>query len=216
MPARFSPTSDVVFWLVVLLAGAGATAAVAVPMIYVRLPAVTGQGHAPEQPIPFDHRHHATRDQIDCLYCHPKAATEAKADIPTTERCMGCHQQIWTQSPMLAPVRESYATGKPIVWQRVNQLPDFVYFNHAIHVHQGVGCVTCHGRVDQMARVVQEVPLVMSWCVDCHRSPERHLRPRDVVTQMDWQPSTAPEVLGTQLARAYRVRHLTDCSTCHR
>jgi hypothetical protein len=216
MAARFTPTSNVIFWLLLLLVGIGATATVAVPMIYVRLPAATGQGHAPQQPIPFDHRHHASRDQIDCLYCHDQAETEAKANIPTTERCMGCHQQIWSQSPMLAPVRESYTTGKPIVWQRVNQLPDFVYFNHAIHVHKGIGCVTCHGRVDQMARVVQEPPLLMSWCVDCHRSPERHVRPRDRVTQMDWQPSGSAEVLGAQLAREYHVLHLTTCTTCHR
>ncbi len=117
---------------------------------------------------------------------------------------------------MLAPVRESYATGKPIVWQRVNQLPDFVYFNHAIHLHQGVGCVTCHGRVDQMARVVQDAPLLMGWCLDCHRSPEPHLRPRDRVTQMDWEPSGAAAVVGTQVAQMYHVQHLTYCSACHR
>lgn len=211
MSCPFSPSSNLTFAVVVVLVGVTATVCVAVPMIYVRLPVATEQGRGPEQPIPFDHRHHAGHDQIDCLYCHPAAARRAKADLPTTERCMGCHQQIWTTSPMLAPVRDSFSSGKPIVWQRVNQLPDFVYFNHAVHVHAGVACVTCHGRVDQMARVVQEASLLMSWCLDCHRAPEGNLRPPALVTDMTWQPTVS-------FARHElpAVAHPTYCSACHR
>ncbi len=214
MPTHFSPSSNVAFWVVVVLLGLSGAAMVAVPMVYVRRPVATGQGRAPEQPIPFDHRHHAFRDQIDCLYCHPAAASQARAGVPTSERCMGCHQQIWTSSPMLAPLVSSYPQDRPIVWQQVNQLPDFVYFNHAIHLHQGIGCVTCHGRVDHMARVVQEASLLMNWCLDCHRSPEPHVRPRSEVTTMAWQPDHPGE--GAELAKAYGVRRLTFCTTCHR
>ncbi len=216
MPARFPPWSNLAFAIAVLILVLGAAAAVVVPMIYVRLPAATGQHRAPEQPIPFDHRHHASHDQIDCFYCHPLARTQAKADVPTTERCMGCHQQIWAQSSMLAPVRASFASGQPIVWQKVYNLPGFVYFNHAAHVHQGVACSTCHGRVEQMARVVQEPSLLMRWCLDCHRAPEAYLRPRELVTAVVWESEKPPAVVGAQLASEYGVRRITYCSACHR
>lgn len=215
MAALFSPSSNVTFWVVMILLALGGTAMVTVPMIVVRLPAETGQYQAPEQPVPFDHRHHASRGQIDCLYCHPQAETQAKANIPTTERCMGCHQQIWTTSPMLAPVRDSFREDQPLVWRRVNQMPDFVYFNHSVHVHQGVACVTCHGQVDQMARIRQEAPLLMQWCLDCHRSPERYLRPRDKVTAMVW-PNEHAAIEGAQLASQYGTRRITYCTACHR
>lgn len=216
MTALFSPSSNVTFWVVLILLALGVGAAVAVPMIVVRLPAKTGQGQAPEQPVPFDHQHHATRSQIDCLFCHPRAATQAKADIPTTERCMGCHQQIWSASPMLARVRDSFRQGQPLVWQRVNQMPGFVYFNHAVHLHQGVACVTCHGQVEQMARIRQEAPLLMQWCLECHRSPERALRPRDKVTSAVWRSDQAPGIEGAQLASQRGTRRITHCTACHR
>lgn len=216
MAGRFPPWSNAALAIAGISLVLGGSAVVAVPMIYVRLPAATDQNRAPEQPIPFDHRHHATRDQIDCLYCHHLALTEAKADVPTTERCMGCHQQIWTDSPMLTPLRLSFASGLPIKWQKVHNLPGFVYFNHAAHVHQGVACFTCHGRVDQMARVVQEASLLMKWCLDCHRAPEANLRPRESVTAMIWQPDKPPAVLGAELAARHGVRRLTYCTACHR
>ena len=216
MAGPFSPSSNLTFWIAVLILALGAMTAIAMPMVYVRLPYATGQDQAPEQPIPFDHHHHATRDQIDCFYCHPGARTGAKAGIPTVERCMGCHQQIWTQSPMLAPLRASFASGNPIVWTRVNQLPDFVYFNHSAHIHQGVACITCHGHVEQMARVRQEAPLLMKWCLDCHRSPEAYLRPRELVTSFRWDAQSPTAVAGAQLASLYGTRRITYCTACHR
>ncbi len=216
MAPLFSPSSNTTLWVVLILVGLGGTAVLAVPMISVRLPSQTGQHQAPEQPVPFDHRHHASLFAINCLYCHPRAVTHARADIPTTERCMGCHQQIWSTSPMLAPVRDSLRLEQPLVWQRVNQMPGFVYFNHAAHLHQGVACFTCHGQVDQMARVQQATSLLMQWCLGCHRAPERSLRPRDKVTAVAWQSSQAPGIEGAQLASQYGTRRLTHCTTCHR
>jgi hypothetical protein len=216
MERPFTPASNVRFWIVLVVVATIGTATIGLPMVLARAPIATGQDQAPEQPIPFDHRHHATRDQIDCFYCHPAALTQAKADVPTVERCMGCHQQIWTGSPMLAPVIHAYQSEQPIVWTRVNQLPDFVYFDHAVHVHQGISCFTCHGRVDQMARVRQEAPLLMKWCLDCHRSPEGYLRPRDLVTATVYQPAQPTAVVGAQLASLYGTRRITHCSACHR
>ena len=126
---------------------------------------------------------------------------------------MGCHSEVWPESVQLEPVRRSYFSGKPLRWQRVHELPDYVYFDHSIHVNKGVGCVSCHGRVDRMALVYQVAPLSMGWCLDCHRSPEDHLRPLDQVTRMDWQPQPGQ---GSELAQLYGVRRLTHCTTCHR
>jgi hypothetical protein len=129
---------------------------------------------------------------------------------------MGCHSQIWNDSPKLEPVRASYFSDLPIRWRRVHNVPDFVYFNHAIHVNKGVGCVTCHGRVDRMASVYQSAPLTMQWCLECHRAPERHLRPLFAITNMAWDPGEAGEELGARLATELGVRKLTHCTTCHR
>jgi len=212
----FTPASNTRFWIVFVLVGLSGTAALGLPMFFVREPMETAQYQAPEQPIPFDHRHHAGRDQINCFYCHPHARSEAKADVPTIERCIGCHQQIWTESPMLAPVLRAFASNRPIVWTRVNQLPDFVYFDHSMHIHHGVACVTCHGPVEQMARVSQQAPLLMKWCLDCHRAPEAYLRPRELVTSTVWEPEQPPAVVGAQLASAYGTRRVTHCTACHR
>jgi hypothetical protein len=141
-------------------------------MIYVRTPWNTGQYDAVDQPVQFDHRHHVIDDEIDCLYCHQGAEVSDYAGVPSTEVCMGCHNQIWNDSPLLETVRRSYFSGKPIPWNRVHDLPDFVYFNHAVHVRGGVGCVACHGRVDEMARVYEVASLQMGWCLDCHRHAE--------------------------------------------
>ena len=170
------------------------------------------------QPVPFSHKHHVSGLGIDCRYCHTAVEQSAFAGIPSTSTCMNCHSQIWTNSPMLAPVRESYRTGEPLRWNRVHNLAEFVYFNHGIHVNKGVGCATCHGPVDQMPLVSQENSLLMEWCLDCHRNPGQYLRPREEVFNMAWIAPANQSELGTELIRKYNIRteQLTDCSVCHR
>src|SRR5262249_46164795 len=142
--------------------------------------------NAREQPVPFSHRHHVGGIGLDCRYCHTTVEVSSFAGIPPTKTCMNCHSQIWTNSAMLEPVRESFRSGKSIEWNRVHHLAGFVYFDHSIHVKKGVGCVTCHGRVDQMPLTWQESSLQMEWCLGCHRNPERFVRPREQVFSMDW------------------------------
>ena len=170
------------------------------------------------QPVPFSHKHHVSGLGIDCRYCHTAVEQSAFAGIPSTSTCMNCHSQIWTNSPMLEPVRESYRTGQPLRWTRVHNLAEFAYFNHSIHVNKGVGCATCHGPVDQMPLVAQENSLLMEWCLDCHRNPEQYLRPREEVFNMSWSAPANQSELGMELVRKYNVRteQLTDCSVCHR
>jgi hypothetical protein len=170
------------------------------------------------QPVPFSHKHHVSGLGIDCRYCHTSVEQSAFAGIPSTSICMNCHSQIWTNSPMLEPVRESYRTGEPLRWTRVHNLAEFAYFNHGIHVNKGVGCATCHGRVDQMPLVSQERSLLMEWCLDCHRNPQQYLRPREEVFNMAWAAPSNQSELGMELVRKYNVRteQLTDCSICHR
>jgi len=171
---------------------------------------------ARNQPVPFSHKHHVGDDGIDCRYCHTTVETSAVAGIPPTETCMGCHAQIWANAELLAPVRESYRTGKSIEWVRVHDLPDFVYFNHSIHVSKGIGCSTCHGRVDQMPLLYKVNTLYMQWCIECHRNPERHIRPREEVFNPAYQYPQEQAALGTRLVREYNVQTSTDCVTCHR
>ena len=170
------------------------------------------------QPVPFSHKHHVSGLGIDCRYCHTAVEQSAFAGIPSTSTCMNCHSQIWTNSPMLEPVRESYRTGQPLRWTRVHNLAEFAYFNHSIHVNKGVGCATCHGPVDQMPLIAQQESLLMEWCLDCHRNPERYLRPREEVFNMSWVAPGNQSELGLELVRKYNVRteQLTDCSVCHR
>jgi menaquinone reductase, multiheme cytochrome c subunit len=179
-------------------------------------PKTTDVGYAPEQPVAYSHALHAGELGIDCRYCHTTVDKAAHAAIPPTQTCMNCHSQIRTQSPKLVAVRESHATGMPIPWVRVHDLPDFAYFNHSAHVTRGVACVECHGRVDKMDVVHQSEPLSMSWCLDCHRKPEPRLRPVEYVTRMDWVPNEDPAVLGERLREAYNINPSQDCSTCHR
>lgn len=172
-----------------------------------------------EQPIPFSHKHHVGEVGLDCRYCHTSVETEAFAGIPPTKTCMNCHTQLFADSPMLAPVRESWRTGGPIVWNRVHRLADFVYFDHSIHVRKGVGCETCHGRVDQMPLIWQVQTLQMNWCLECHRAPERFVRPREAVFSMDYRPPVDQLALGRSLVEEYKIapsQQLTSCSTCHR
>jgi hypothetical protein len=170
------------------------------------------------QPVPFSHEHHVRGLGLSCQYCHSSAEVSSDAGMPPTETCMTCHSQIWTNAEILEPVRESYRTGEPIAWTRVYDLPDFVYFNHSIHVAKGVGCTTCHGQVDQMPLMRKAQPLYMEWCLGCHRAPENYVRPRDEVFSMDWTPSANQASEGQQLVQEYHINKdkLTNCSICHR
>jgi len=201
--------------VLVLVAGLGLTLTLAAP----RTSYYTGQNVVREQPVQFSHKHHVGDDGIDCRYCHTSVETSAVAGIPPTKTCMNCHSLLFADSQYLEPVRESFRTGKSIEWVRVHRLPDFVYFNHSVHVSKGIGCSTCHGQVNQMPLLWQAAPLLMQWCLDCHRDPEPNLRPRDQVFNMDWRAPANQDELGPQLAREYQirsVRELTSCSTCHR
>jgi hypothetical protein len=186
--------------------------------IFYRSDYVTGAREPLQQPVPFSHAHHVGKLGIDCRYCHESVAESAFAGMPATETCMHCHEQIWVGSKMLAPVRESWKSGTPLRWQRVNSVPGYVYFHHGVHVAKGVGCVECHGRVDEMPLTWQEKPLTMGWCLDCHRDPAPHLRPRSEVFSMTWARGP-DDPSGDKLADEYRVRDSrtrTSCSTCHR
>jgi hypothetical protein len=172
-----------------------------------------------EQPVQFSHKHHAGDDGIDCRYCHTSVETSASAGMPPTQTCMNCHSQIWADSPYLEPVRESARTGKPIQWTRVNDLPDYVYFNHSIHINKGVGCSTCHGNVAQMPLMYQAASLQMEWCLACHRNPENFVRDRKDIFKMDWQPPADQAQAGAELVKQNKIQDsfaLTSCSTCHR
>jgi cytochrome c7-like protein len=181
-----------------------------------RSPYVTQADVAREQPVPFSHAHHVGGIGIDCRYCHTTAEVSATAGIPPTKTCMNCHSQIWSNSPMLEPVRASFRTGASIQWTRVHDLPDFVYFNHSAHVNKGVGCTTCHGRVDRMPLMWQEASLHMEWCLDCHRHPEKFVRPKEEVFNPAYQPPDDQVELGRKLVAQYDVHPRTSCSACHR
>ncbi len=176
----------------------------------------TGEGVPINQPIPFNHKHHVGDDGIDCRYCHTSVESSSFAGMPPTATCMNCHREIWAETPVIQQVRRHYETGEPISWNRVYFLPDYVFFNHSIHVAKGVGCSTCHGRVDQMPRIWKASSLYMSWCLDCHRNPERYVRPKEQVFNMVWQPPPDQIELGRRLVQEYGIQTKTDCSTCHR
>lgn len=216
MSPLFPRWTNTVSRLSVLLALGAPALGIAALMIYVRSPFGTYAEHPVEQPIQFDHRHHVGDEGIDCRYCHTTVENSPSAGIPPTSTCMNCHSQVWNKSPLLQYVRQKYFTDQPIPWNRVHHVPDFVYFNHSIHVNKGVGCVTCHGRIDQMPSVTQQSPLTMQWCLECHRSPEKNLRPLDQITSMTWQPEGDPEEQGRLLAQKYNVHTRTSCTTCHR
>jgi hypothetical protein len=189
---------------------------VVVLVIYAAAPQTTDVGYQPKQPVPYSHALHVGRLGLDCRYCHSTVEYAAHAALPPTQTCMNCHKSIRAESPKLLPVRESYATGKSIEWIRVHDLPNFVYFNHSAHVRRGVGCVSCHGRIDKMDVVYQAKPLNMGWCLDCHRHPESSLRPLDKVTAMDWTPPEDPAVFGQRIRLQEDLNPSTDCWTCHR
>jgi len=207
--ARFSLLS------VVLVGGIGLTGVLGL----ARSPYFTRQNVTQDQPIQFSHKHHVGDDGIDCRYCHASVETSATAGIPPTKTCMNCHSVLFNNAGYLEPVRESYRTNTSIQWVKVHRLPDFAYFNHSIHVNKGVGCSTCHGSINQMPLVFQASSLLMEWCVDCHRNPEKVLRPKDQVFNMDWKAPSDQIERGREFMKQRDIRsatELTSCSTCHR
>ena len=216
MPQIFRPRANTIARLVLL-------AIPVFPVLFIlfgrglmRSPYVTGAHITPQQPVPFSHEHHVGGLGIDCRYCHTSVEQSSFAGLPATHICMTCHSQLWTQAAMLAPVRASLATGTPIRWTRVNALPDYVYFDHSIHIAKGVGCTTCHGPVDRMPLMRQAAPLTMNWCLNCHRDPAPNLRPRAEVFSTTWTPPQDQAEQGRRLLAEYLIHteHLTDCSTC--
>ena len=216
MPEPFHPIADTIFRLT--LAGAAAALAFVLWMMFlvVRSPYEMMQEVPREQPLPFSHEHHVGGLGLDCRYCHVTVEESSFADIPPTAICMNCHSQMWAAAPALAPVRESYRTGRSIQWTRVYQLPDYVYFDHSIHIHKGIGCSSCHGHVDRMALTWQAPQLTMSWCLECHRHPENYVRPKSQVFNVDYKQPPDQARFGKALVEQYRIRSLTSCSTCHR
>jgi hypothetical protein len=213
MAAPLSRNSDTILRLTLLLLALVVLGLPVLLMAFVRTPAHHNMYRAPEQPVMFDHRHHVRDDGIDCRYCHHDVERGPTAGVPGAGLCMGCHAQIWNDSPMLEPVRRSVYFGEPLIWRRVHNMPDFVFFDHGVHVTRGVGCETCHGRVDLMPRVSQVERHDMGFCLHCHRDPEPHLRPPELVTVMGYEGS--PEE-GARIAAELDIRPPTHCSGCHR
>jgi hypothetical protein len=185
-------------------------------IVLARSSYVTRQHEFVEQPLQFSHMHHVTDDGIDCRYCHTSVESSSFAGIPPTKTCMNCHSVLFANAAFLEPVRASFRDNLPLRWVRVHDLPDFVYFNHSIHVKKGIGCESCHGRVDQMPLIYQQNSLLMEWCIECHRNPQAYVRPRGEITTMGYRPAVAQSVLGPQLVKEYGINPPLNCSTCHR
>lgn len=216
MPQVFARSANTISLVSIVVAGLLAAGAIFGIMGFDRSRYVTDVGLARQQPVPFSHQHHAGQLGIHCAYCHTGVEVSAFAGIPPTYTCMSCHSQIWTNAEVLEPVRASLRTGQSIEWNRVHDLPGFVYFNHSIHVNKGIGCASCHGRVDQMTLIYKTNTLQMQWCLDCHKAPEKFVRPKELVYRMDYQPPPNQEELGRKLVAEYKIRKLLDCYTCHR
>lgn len=194
---------------------------------YGTSPSTTNVGYKPEQPIPFSHKVHVGTLKMDCRYCHQSVDQAAHAAVPATQTCVNCHSAtnpdgtvensaVHSTSEKLLGVRKSQATGQPIEWERVHDLPDFVYFDHSAHVNRGVSCVSCHGRVDKMDVVEQVEPMSMAWCLDCHRNPDPHIRPQEHITDLAWEPNEPAAILGARIREQRNINPSTNCSTCHR
>ena len=186
---------------------------------YYATPKYTRVGYAPTQPVPFSHALHAGQLGIDCRYCHVGVDKGPTSTVPTAQTCMNCHSQIKTDSPLLAPVRESYASGNPVPWVKIHQTPDYVYFNHSVHVARGVSCVECHGKINEMDTIAHAKPLSMGWCLDCHRAPEKVLRDPKLVTNLDWKHPDGAEgqiEQGKKFVHDWNVQPPQSCSGCHR
>lgn len=218
MPQLFRPAADTVARVVLIALLVTPFAFAASGYAVMRSQYVTGESITLRQPVPFSHAHHVGQVGIDCRYCHTSVEKAAFAGIPPTETCMTCHSQLFTNAAMLAPVRASLAEKKPLRWNRVHRLPDYVYFDHSVHVTNGIGCSTCHGAVQTMPLMRQVAPLTMSWCLDCHRDPKPFLRPADQIFNMLWKPPEDQAARGKKLLAEYHIdtEHLTDCSRCHR
>ncbi|MBV9579927.1 MAG: cytochrome c3 family protein [Chloroflexi bacterium] len=194
----------------------GAVVLFSVLELYARSTYATDVGKPVDQPVPFSHQHHVMDDGIDCRYCHTTAESSAFAGIPSTQVCMNCHSEVWAQSPTLQPVFDSFQSGQPIQWNRVTNLPEFVYFDHSAHVTKGVGCSTCHGRVDEMPLTFKTQTMQMSFCLECHEDPKRFVRPEDQVFNMAWTPPADQDTLGQELVQMYHIQSKISCDTCHR
>ena len=219
MPQVFHPSANTLSRLTLLALGIGPVVLLTLNYLLLRSPFQTRVRIIRDQPVPFSHEHHVGGLGLDCRYCHTSVETSSFAGLPPTHTCMTCHSQIWLGSSMLEPVRASLRSRQPLSWARLHDLPDFVYFNHAIHVRKGVACVTCHGRVDQMPLTWKEEPLTMEWCLNCHRQPERYLRPKEAVFLMEWSPPEGDQLaLGRELVskRHVQTEQLENCSICHR
>jgi hypothetical protein len=218
MPQIFRPYADTVVRVVLLSIVILPIALVAGAYAVMWSPYMTGENITLEQPVPFSHQHHVGVLGLDCRYCHTAVEQSPVASLPPTHTCMTCHSQLYTNAPVLSKVVESYANKKPIHWSRVNRLPAYVYFDHSVHIHNGVGCSECHGQIDQMPLTRQAAPLMMAWCLDCHRNPAPHLRPNAEVFNMDWKPPKDRLALGRHLLELYNIKpaRLSECSVCHR
>ncbi len=219
MPQIFHPSANTLSRLSILVALVAAAGSVTIFYLIMRSPYQTQVKVIPTQPIPFPHEHHVRGLGLDCRYCHTSVEESSFAGLPPTHTCMTCHSQIWTKAPMLEPVRQSLASKKPIHWQRVHNLPDFVYFNHSIHVQKGVGCASCHGPVQKMSLTWKDQPMNMEWCLTCHQKPEAHLREKRDVFNMEYSPSEEEQLsLGKDLVRRNNVPvdRMSNCSVCHR
>lgn len=183
---------------------------------YYFSPKYTDVGYRPKQPVNYSHKLHAGDLGLDCRYCHTSVEVSRNANIPPTQTCMNCHKLIGTENEKLLPVRESWASGNPIEWIRVHKLPDFVYFDHSMHINAGVGCQSCHGNVAAMEVVEQKEPLSMGWCLECHRNPDMHLRPRDQITNTNWLPPAHQADFAKRVRQEKGIDPPVDCSTCHR
>jgi len=237
----FSRNSNIFSRLSIVLAIASVLGALTLASLFYRSSYVNRVGVPPAQPVPFSHKHHVQQLGIDCRYCHTSVETSSFAGIPPTKTCMTCHSQVWTDAKVLEPVREAYQTGKPIEWAKVHRLPQFTYFNHSVHVAKGVACVTCHGPVDHMEVVFKQAPLTMSWCLECHRNPEKFVGPKEVVFQSDWMDlnhrdknkfialgkkelpadvkAETPDEIRKALVKHRKIPNamkMTECYVCHR
>ena len=192
--------------------------AITVFVTYYCTPKYLNVGYQPIQPVAFDHSLHVGQLGLDCRYCHTYVDRSEHSNVPGANTCMNCHAQILPDSEALAPVRESFETGNPVPWVRVHKAPDYVYFNHAVHVNRGISCVECHGQVNEMQTVYQAKSLSMTFCLDCHRNPEKFVRPIDQVYNLDWKPESAAAQLemGTKFVHDWKINPPQSCSGCHR
>jgi hypothetical protein len=215
MAAVFPKSSDLILKVAGAVIGLGAVMTVTA-YAYYSYPGVIDTGYQPVQPVPYSHKLHAGQLGLDCFYCHSTVYKAAFAAVPSTQTCMNCHTKVKDTSPRLELVRDSFADGQAIPWVHIHRLPDYVYFNHEVHISAGVSCVLCHGRIDQEIEVHQEKPLNMAFCLDCHRDPAPNLRPVELVTKLDWVPDRDPRQIGEEIIRAKHISPPLNCSGCHR